>query len=57
MKFILKCKVCNEVIPEGSNLLKHILNHEAILYFDVVPLLAWVTEEKKPVKKEDAGEE
>jgi hypothetical protein len=38
MKFALKCKVCNQIVGE-DDVTKHILSHDPVVYFDVVPLL------------------
>lgn len=51
MNFKVKCKVCGEELPEGSDLLKHIIKHSPLLYFDAIPEVSWLATKKKVTKK------
>lgn len=57
MKFRLKCKVCGKELAEGSDLRKHILTHDPIMYFDVVPAIPWYTKKPKPPEPPEEIEE
>ena len=54
MKFKLKCKVCGQELDEGVNLLKHIVTHPAVLYFDTIPQVAWANIPRAPAVSQPA---
>jgi len=57
MNFKIKCKVCGEELNENTNLLKHIVKHPPIAFFDVLPDMAWSKKKEPEPEVEEEVEE